>query len=228
MRPRLQARSACRCGVSRSSAAILVAGLALGVLLGACSPLGGQAQVAASPPAAETPAPVATPDPTPSNTPALPTPTATLQPTLTPLVVIVTVLVTPEPSPTPTANPAPPTPTPAASPTPGGNLGTVGRVVVTREVDSRQRPVGQEDSFNAGDTVYVSVEFVGVRSGATLGIRWILDDGEMFVFETPPKDAFSRGYFAFFIDKVKPGDYKAEVLISGEKVAEAAFKVILG
>lgn len=82
------------------------------------------------------------------------------------------------------------------------------------------------DNFAPGERVYVSAELTGVRAEAILGIRWKRGGDEIFVYETPPQSAFSRGYFAFFFDPGSmQGEYEAEILIDGVVLGTVSFTV---
>ncbi len=123
-----------------------------------------------------------------------------------------------------------PTPAPAATATPTRSAetarGSVGRVASARSVDGLQRPVDAADNFAPGERVYVSAELTGVRAEAILGIRWKRGGDEIFVYETPPQSAFSRGYFAFFFDPGgMQGEYEAEILIDGVVLGTVSFTV---
>ncbi len=194
--------------------AILI--MAAATVLFGCQFGGDEAEASTPPPtepAASTPdAPVSTP---------IPRATATATPNVAPIATS-----------TPRANP--PTPTPIASPTAtatpsrtgSGARGSVGRVVVSRGVDSLQRPVDIADQFRPDERVYVSAEFKGVRADAVLGITWKRNGEELFTFETDPQSAFSRGFFAFFFDPGGVvGEFEAEILIDGEVLATASFTV---
>ncbi len=200
--------------------------LAIGLVLAACgSDTPAEADLipttAASPAASEQlPAP-------PTATPATASPpTGDTAPTTPPLIA------TPPPEapdapPTATPRPAKPKPTPS----PNRDLGYTDRVTMTRAVDSRQRPTDPAVVFGEDERVYVSVEFLGVRSSAVLGVRWLRGSTESFVYEMEPTEAFSRGFFAFFFDPGgtgSAGPYGVEILINGEVVATASFEVRAG
>ena len=142
-----------------------------------------------------TPAPQAPPQATPTQ-PATPVPTA-------------------PPAPQPTA--APPAQTPTPEP-PAAVRGRVGTVAVARSIDSQQRPRERANEFDAGDRVYVSAEFIGIGAGSSIGISWTRGGRPIFTYEQPVSSAFTRGYFAFYLDPgdATPGDYSAAVLIEGQ------------
>ena len=199
--------------------------LAIGLVLAACgSDTPAEADLvpttAPSPAASEQPA--ASPTATPATAPP---PTGDMAPTTTPLIAT-----PPSDSPdAPTATPRPAKPKP--TPSPNRDLGYTDRVTMTRAVDSRQRPTDPAVVFGEDERVYVSVEFLGVRSSAVLGVRWLRGSTESFVYEMEPTEAFSRGFFAFFFDPGGPGSagpYGVEVLINGEVVATASFGVRAG
>lgn len=146
-----------------------------------------------------------------------------------------TVPVPPQPEPTqpvppePTAPPPTLTPTRAVpSPTPTVAVrGRVGAVAVARSIDSQQRPRERATEFAAGERVYVSAEFIGIGAGSTIGIAWSRGEESVFVYEQPVGSAFSRGYFAFFLDPgdAIPGAYSAAVLIDGQAQREVTFTI---
>lgn len=165
------------------------------------------------------------PDLTPTRANGVP-PASESVPTSTPLVAI---QATETPVPAPEATPHPTKPKPTR--TPNRDLGDVGRIIMTRAVDSRQRPTDPAAVFGEDERVYVSVEFQGVRKDAVLGVRWLRAGVESFVFELDPTDAFTRGFFAFFFDPGGPGSvgrYSVEALINGEIIATAEFEVRTG
>lgn len=132
---------------------------------------------------------------------------------------------------TETATPRPANPKPKPTPSPNRDLGYTDRVTMTRAVDSLQRPTDPAAVFGEDERVYVSVEFLGVRGSAVLGVRWLRGATESFVYEMEPTEAFSRGYFAFFFDPGgtgSAGPYGVEILINGEVVATASFEVRAG
>ena len=150
-----------------------------------------------------------------------------------PVVVTVAPTATPSPPPAaavtaavPTQSPIPPqvptTPPPAtATPEPTPDMpvrGRVGVVVLTRAVDSLQRPVDSTDVFLSAERVYVAVEFISVGAGAQIGITWLRQGEEIFTYQQPIDSNFTRGYFAFYLDpgEVAPGQYSAQVLIDGQ------------
>lgn len=121
-----------------------------------------------------------------------------------------------------------PTQAPMPTTTPSKDYGYVGRVTLTRGIDSRQRPTEPAAIFGEQEQVYVSVEFIEIRKDAILGVRWRQGDSELFVFELPPSAAFSRGFFAFYFNPGGPGSagsYSVEILISDEVAARSAFEV---
>lgn len=120
---------------------------------------------------------------------------------------------------------------PIPTTTPRKDYGYVGRVTLTRGIDSRQRPTEPAAIFSEQKRIYVSVEFIEIRKGAILGVRWRKGDSELFVYELPPSTAFSRGFFAFYFNPGglgSAGSYSVEILISDEVAAKAAFEVRSG
>lgn len=145
--------------------------------------------------------------------------------------------VPPPPQPTPT-QPVPPEPTappPTLTPTqvvpsPAPTVavrGRVGTAAVARSIDSRQRPRERATEFDAGERVYVSAEFIGIGAGSTIGIAWSRGEESVFVYEQPVQAAFTRGYFAFYLDPgdAIPGAYSAAVLIDGQVQREVTFTI---
>ncbi len=204
--------------------------LAIGLVLAGCgSDTPAEADLdptTVPPPAASEQQPVS-----PTATPAAAAPpTGDSAPTTTPLIA------TPPPKspdapPAETATPRPSKPKSKPTPSPNRDLGYTERVTTTRAVDSRQRPTDSAAVFGEDERVYVSVEFLGVRSSAVLGVRWLRGSTESFVYEMEPTEAFSRGFFAFFFDPGGPGSagpYGVEILINGEVVATASFEVRAG
>ena len=209
---------------------IIAAGFLLvcGLLVAACGSNGDAAEppvTEPASPASEVNQPAPPPDATatprisvPGESPATPTPATAANPTATPNL----------PAAQATATPRPAKPTPTPIPTPSRAQGSTGRVTMTRAVDARQRPTEPAAVFGEDERAYVSVEFIGVRKDAVLGVRWLRGDEESFVFEMEPTAAFSRGFFAFFFDpggSGSAGNYSVEVLIGGEVVAVAEFEV---
>jgi hypothetical protein len=188
----------------------------------------------------------ATPDPTPQPTavagarltPAPPrsTPTAAAAPrptvaiTAQPAPPIITAArltaapaLTPVAETTPTATPAAqPTPTPPPRP-PGAS---VGRLATTREIDGLQRPGDPVTDFRLGERIYISVEFIGVRAGTALGIRWSSPGGCRGAFEKEQEKSIRRGFFGFFIDDANClGRYAVDITVDGESLATTSFNV---
>lgn len=196
---------------------------AASILLGGCDlfATAPQPTVAPVPTAAPPPAslPTASPEPLPVEVPTL-TPPAPAPPQPTP----------PQPvPPEPTAPPPTLTPTPAV-PTPAPTVevrGRVGTAAVARSIDSQQRPRERATEFGAGERVYVSAEFIGIGAGSTIGIAWSRGEDSVFVYEQPVQSAFTRGYFAFYLDPgdATPGAYSAEVLIDGQVQREVTFTI---
>ena len=203
--------------------------LACGILLAGCGLGGGPAEPPATD-AATPPADTRQPPPPPS---ATATPQALGNPAPTPIPPVgANPAATPGlPAAEATATPRPTKPPPSPTLTPKRDQGSTGRVTMTRAVDSRQRPTEPAAVFDEDERAFVSVEFIGVRKDAVLGVRWLRAGVESFVYELDPSAAFSRGYFAFFFDPGGPGsagNYSVEVLISGEVVATAQFEVRAG
>jgi len=106
--------------------------------------------------------------------------------------------------------------------------GRVLRAIPTRNLDSRQRPADPISVFGVGERVYVSVEFVGIRSGESVGVRWKKGGEVLFTYEQPVGRPFSRGYFGFYFDTPSSnptGNYSAEVLIEGVVAQTVGFWV---
>ena len=185
---------------------------------------------------ATSPEPTVTPIPTAAPPPVVPTDTPEPPPvdarTPTPVVPV-------PPQPTPTqpepVPPEPTTPPPTLTPTPVvpspsptvAVRGRVGTAAVARSIDSQQRPRERATEFDAGERVYVSAEFIGVAAGSTIGIAWSRGAESVFVYEQPVQSAFTRGYFAFYLDPgdATPGAYLAEVLIDGQVQRELTFTI---
>lgn len=181
------------------------------------------------------------PEPTVTPLPAAPGPSAAepgAAPDAPPAAIptpIRTVPVTPQPTPPPPVEPEPTQPPPAQTPTresptptPGVEVrGRVGVAAVARSIDSRQRPRERATEFDAGDRVYVAAEFIGIGAGSTIGIAWYRGERSVFVYEQPVQSAFSRGYFAFYLDPgdATPGAYSAQVLIDGQVQREVDFTI---
>lgn len=106
--------------------------------------------------------------------------------------------------------------------------GRILRAIPTRDLDSRQRPTDPISVFSVGERVYVSVEFVGIRSGQSVGVRWKKEEEALFTYEQPVGRTFTRGYFGFYFDPPpsnSAGSYSAEVLIEGVVVQAVGFWV---
>tara|TARA_B100001123_G_scaffold439078_1_gene575166 strand:+ start:1350 stop:1973 length:624 start_codon:yes stop_codon:yes gene_type:complete len=106
--------------------------------------------------------------------------------------------------------------------------GRVLRAIPTSNLDSRQRPADPISVFGVGERVYVSVEFVGIRSGESVGVRWKKGDEVLFTYEQPVGLTFTRGYFGFYFDPPTSnsiGSYSAEVLIEGVVAQTVGFWV---
>jgi hypothetical protein len=103
----------------------------------------------------------------------------------------------------------------------------VGAAAVARSIDSQQRPRERASEFEAGERVYVSAEFIGVGAGSTIGIAWSRGEELVFAYEQPVQAAFTRGYFAFYLDPgdAIPGAYSAAVLIDGQAQRELTFTI---
>ncbi len=173
-------------------------------------------QTAAPPPA---PSPTESPEPPPVDAPT-PIPVETVPPQPTPAQPVPPEPTAPPPTLTPTRVAPDPAPTVAVR-------GRVGTAAVARSIDSQQRPRERATEFDAGERVYVSAEFIGVGAGATIGIAWSRGAESVFVYEQPVQSAFTRGYFAFYLDPgdAIPGAYSAEVLIDGQVQRELTFTI---
>ncbi len=81
--------------------------------------------------------------------------------------------------------------------------------------------------FDSGERVYVSVEFIGIGPETTIGIGWSREGEPVFTFEQPVQSAFTRGYFAFYLDPgdATPGAYSAAVLIDGQVQRAVGFTI---
>ena len=227
--------------LSRLAPTIIVGVTAL--LVGAC----GDAEAPPGPVAAATPTPrivvitvTPTPPPTPAPTPevrqappdqspspslqnrsATPLPTERVTPTAAPPS-------TPAPvaTPAPTAAPQPANRTPIAIVPPPNARASVGRVATAEEVDGLQRPVNETTRFDPMQRVYISVEFVNVKTGAELGFSWQADEGCAGSFTLAPQTAVRRGFFAFFIDETEClGRYVVQILVDGAAHAEITFAI---
>ncbi len=183
---------------------------------------------AASPEPTVAPAPTAAAPPATDPTPAPEPPTVFPTP-------VQTVPAPPQPTPTPAAQPEPAPPPPVATPTPVtpspsptvAVRGRVGTAAVARSIDSQQRPRERATEFDAGERVYVSAEFIEIGAGSTIGIAWSRGDRSVFTYEQPVQSAFTRGYFAFYLDPgdAIPGAYSAAVLIDGQVQREVEFTI---
>ncbi len=174
----------------------------------------------ASAPPAEAPTVLAEPRPTAtaaaSPRPAAPTPPP--PPTAAPQ--------TPAPTAASTASPDERTPAPTPAPPPAELRAKVGRVVTTRSVDGLQRPSEPADTFQAGERVYISVEFFDVLRDAVLGFRWDSNSSCTGSYETPPQSAARRGFYGFYVDNAScPGTYDVEITVDGATAATAAFTI---
>lgn len=177
--------------------------------------------VAPNPTAAPPPAAVPTepPDLPPVEVPT-PTPVVTVPPQPTPTQPVPPEPTAPPPTLTPTRDVPTPTPTVAVR-------GRVGTAAVARSIDSQQRPRDRATEFDAGERVYVSAEFIGIGAGSTIGIAWTRGEESVFVYEQPVPSAFTRGYFAFYLDPgdAIPGAYSAKLLIDGQVQREVTFTI---
>ncbi len=92
-------------------------------------------------------------------------------------------------------------------------------MAAARSIDSMQRPRGVTDTFAESERVYVSAEYVGIQAGSSIGITWLREGIEIFTYEQPINDTFTRGYFGFYLDAGEgngPGNFSAHVLIDGQ------------
>ena len=171
----------------------------------------------AAPPAATIPTESPEPPPVDARTP---TPVLTVPPQPTPTQPVPTAPTAPPPTLTPT--PVEPSPAPTVA-----VRGRVGTATVARSIDSQQRPRERATEFGSGERVYVSAEFIGIGAGSTIGIAWNRGGESVFVYEQPVQSAFTRGYFAFYLDpgEAVPGAYSAEVLIDGQVQREVTFTI---
>ena len=182
----------------------------------------------ASPEPTVAPAPTAAAPPATDPTPAAEAPAVFPTP-------VQTIPAPPQPTPTPTEQPEPAPPRSVATPTPVtpspsptvAVRGRVGTAAVARSIDSQQRPRERATEFAAGERVYVSAEFIEIGAGSTIGIAWNRGERSVFVYEQPIQSAFTRGYFAFYLDPgdAIPGAYSAEVLIDGQVQREVEFTI---
>jgi len=227
--------------LSRLAPTIIVGVTAL--LVGAC----GDAESASGPVAAATPTPriivitvTPTPPPTPAPTPELrqtptgQTPSTSLQNrSATPLPTErVTPTAAPPSTPAPIATPAPTEPprsvnrTPTAIVPPPNARASVGRVATAEGVDGLQRPVNETTTFDPMQRVYITVEFINVRTGAELGFSWRADEGCAGSFTLAPQTAVRRGFFAFYIDETEClGRYVVQIMVDGAAHAETTFAI---
>ena len=187
-------------------------------------------EVAVTPTAPSTPAPT----PEPQQTPNRQTPTASPQNrTATPLpTVVVTPTAAPPSTPAPVATPAPTAPPPAVTRTPiaivppANARASVGRMATAEDVDGLQRPVDETSTFEPGQRVYISVEFINVRAGAELGFSWRADEGCAGSFTLAPQSAMRRGFIGFYIDETEClGRYVVQILVDGVAHAGITFSI---
>ena len=187
-------------------------------------------EVTVAPTAPPTPAPT----PEPRQSPSPQAPSASLQNrSATPLPTVpVTPTAAPPTTPAPIATAAPTAPPPSATRTPTAIVpppdarASVGRVATAEDVDGLQRPVNETSTFEPGQRVYISVEFINVRSGAELGFSWQADEGCVGSFTLAPQSAMRRGFIGFFIDETDClGRYVVQILVDGVAHAEITFSI---
>ena len=187
----------------------------------------------ATPAATESP-PANIPEPGPVVEPRSPAPAPTIEvtrtspPAQTPSPTPEPPDTTPSPSPTLEATAAPtPESTDPPDPTPAPLRAEVGRVETALSVDGLQRPVDRASEFPFGERIYITVEFVGVQTGALLGFKWQSPAGCSGDYELESPNPIRRGFFAFFIDAVNcPGPYDVDITVDGEDVASTRFTVL--
>ncbi|MBM4435856.1 MAG: hypothetical protein FJ029_01190 [Actinobacteria bacterium] len=172
-------------------------------------------------PATVPPQPAETAAVSPSPATASPAPSAAASPTAAELPTPVPTAV-PDPTPLPTVPPLP-----TVTPKPARAFAEVGRIIVTREVDQFQRPIGTASDFRPRERVYISVEFRDVREGAVMGFRWTNAAGVQGTYETEPQPSSARrGFWAFSYDEGElPGQYRIEILVNGVALAETKFVI---
>ena len=187
-------------------------------------------EVTVAPTAPPTPAPT----PEPRQTPSRQAPSTSLQNrSATPLPTVpVTPTAAPPSTPAPVATAAPTKPPPSATGTPTAIVppanarASVGRVATAENVDGLQRPVDETTTFAPAQRVYITVEFINVRSGAELGFSWQADEGCVGSFTLAPQSAMRRGFIGFFIDETEClGRYVVQILVDGVAHAEIAFSI---
>ncbi len=225
--------------LSRLAPTIIVGVVA--ALLAACgdADTGGGSPVAATPSpqitvvtTETTPDPILTPTAAPSPAPTRQATPQTLQNrSATPLATVTvtpTAALTPSPAatPTPTEPPPPVTTTPTAIVRPPGARASVGRLATAENVDGLQRPLGETNTFEPMQLVYIAVEFIDVQTGAELGFSWQADGGCAGSYTLPPQSSMRRGFFGFFIDETEcVGRYVVQILVDGVAHAEITFSV---
>ena len=184
------------------------------------TPTGAEASRTVETPLPEPPATPAAAEPPPANTPEPGPVVEPRSPAPEPLDAT--------PSPTPEATAAPtPEPTEPPDPTPAPLRAEVGRVETALSVDGLQRPVDRASEFSFGERIYITVEFIGVRTGTVLGFKWQSPTGCSGDYELESPNPIRRGFFAFFIDEVNcPGPYDVDITVDGEDVASTRFTVL--
>ena len=196
------------------------------------TPTGAEASRTVETPLPEPPATPAAAEPPPANTPqagpvaAPPPPAPTIEVTRTSPPAPEPLDATPSPTPEATAAPTP-EPTEPPDPTPAPLRAEVGRVETALSVDGLQRPVDRASEFSFGERIYITVEFIGVRTGTVLGFKWQSPTGCSGDYEIESPNPIRRGFFAFFIDEVNcPGPYDVDITVDGEDVASTRFTVL--
>ncbi len=136
----------------------------------------------------------------------------------------------------PAAAEAAATPTPTATGTPTVDVGAVesaeaNSVVLALQLGPGQEPVQPSLTFHPGERVNVSIEFVNVRQGSRLGIRWFAGDSLQGTFLTDPQPAYSRARFGFWFGlppSAAAGPWRVEVMVGTRPIASADFVVTPG
>ena len=102
------------------------------------------------------------------------------------------------------------------------------RLTVTKTLNPDQSPGVSATTFGPNDTVYVSMWTSNVAADTEILARWYAPDGTMITEDRIVADTTAEGYRSFHAAQTKgwqTGEYKVEVLIGGEKVAETTFTV---
>lgn len=98
--------------------------------------------------------------------------------------------------------------------------------VVTLGADSAGRLTPKEE-FDLGEEVVVTVFFGRARQAAEVRVIWLDADGVQ-VGESSTQIAPGQRHLRFTADtaSLPPGEYRAEVLIGEEKIAERQFRIV--